>query len=480
MEAIPRSAVGVVSSGLVSTGRYMTRREVEAAKPTPPPSHRPNTLMEARRRVVVTGQWSANQLMGRRWPIGCVALEITQRCNLDCAACYLSEHSEAVQDVPLEELFRRIDLILEHYGPNTNVQVTGGDPTLRKRDELVAIVRRLSHRGLRPALLTNGIRAKRDLLVELVEAGLVDVAFHVDLTQGRKGYQSEAALNAVRLDYIERARGLPLSVMFNTTVCDCNFEQIPAVAEFFVRNCDVVRLASFQLQADTGRGTLGRRSATITPASAQAQIEKGARCSIAFDALRVGHVRCNRFGMILVTNNRAYDALDDRRSLEAVLERMPPLSFDRRSRSKVIATFVKGILASRDLSLKAVGWLIRKAWQARADLWAARGRVDKLSFVIHDFMDACRLDHGRIEACSFMAMTQQGPMSMCLHNAKRDAFILAPIKLSGPGGERFWNPVSGKVTEIPISAHRVPQPTHKTAKGRLRQTMAAAAASDRP
>ena len=99
---------------------------------------------------------------GRRWPIGYVALEVTQRCNLDCTACYLSEHSEAVKDIPLEELFRRIDLIFDHYGPHTNVQVTGGEPTLRNREELVAIVRKVSRKGMRPALVTNGIRAKRE------------------------------------------------------------------------------------------------------------------------------------------------------------------------------------------------------------------------------------------------------------------------------------------------------------------------------
>ncbi len=166
--------------------QYMTPAEIHAARPAPPPGPRRDALVDARRRVIGAGQWTASQLMGRRWPIGCVALEITQRCNLDCTACYLSEHSEAVTDVPLEELFRRIDLIVDHYGPNTNVQVTGGEPTLRRREELVAIVRRISHKGLRPALFTNGIRVKRELPVELVEAGLVDIAFHVDLTHGRK------------------------------------------------------------------------------------------------------------------------------------------------------------------------------------------------------------------------------------------------------------------------------------------------------
>ena len=47
---------------------------------------------------------------GRRSTVGCVALEITQRCNLDCTLCYLSESSESVKDVPIGVVFeRRID-----------------------------------------------------------------------------------------------------------------------------------------------------------------------------------------------------------------------------------------------------------------------------------------------------------------------------------------------------------------------------------
>jgi len=467
----------MVSSGGLSCGAHMAPHEVHLAQPTARPPDYHHALSAARHRVTSANQWTESQLMGRRWPIGCVALEITQRCNLDCTACYLSEHSEAVKDIPLEELFRRIDLIFDHYGPNTNVQVTGGDPTLRKRDELVAIVRRLSQKSMRPALLTNGIRAKRELLVELAKAGLVDVAFHVDITQGRKGYGSEVALNEVRKEYIERARGLPLSVMFNTTVVDRNFEEISEIVEFFVRNCDVVRLASFQLQADTGRTVLGRRSDAITIQSVQEQIEKGARSPISFDTLRVGHARCNRYGMIFVANNRAYDALDDRRSLEALLKRMPLLSFDRRSRSKVIATFVKGILTSPYLSFKAAGWLLRKAWQAKSDLWAARGRVNKLSFVIHNFMDACRLERDRVDACAFMAMTGRGPISMCLHNAKRDAFILALVRLSGPEGDCFWTPLSGEPMEKSAGTHRPPNPNRRAAKARLKRALAAAGAA---
>src|SRR6266568_6929244 len=105
--------------------RYLPQSQIDAAKPRDPSC---SSLAEARRTMVATGQWSPAQFMGRRWPIGCVALEITQRCNLDCTACYLSERSEQVKDLPLEEVFRRIDMIFNHYGPNTNVQVTGGEP----------------------------------------------------------------------------------------------------------------------------------------------------------------------------------------------------------------------------------------------------------------------------------------------------------------------------------------------------------------
>jgi len=269
--------------------RHMTTDEIRIAGPAALGGVPASALVRSRHRLATVGQWNERQLMGRRWPIGCVALEITQRCNLDCAACYLSENSEAVHDLPLTEIFRRIDMIYEHYGPDTDVQVTGGDPTLRQRGELMEIVRRIRARGMRPTLFTNGIRATRDLLQALAEAGLVDVAFHVDMTQGRRGFASEAALNSLRQDYIERARGLRLSVFFNTTVFSGNFNEVPEIVRFFVRNADIVSMASFQLQAGTGRGVLGSRPLHITIDSVKQQINLGAGAPLCFDTIQIGH-----------------------------------------------------------------------------------------------------------------------------------------------------------------------------------------------
>ena len=101
----------------IEAGSCMTPREVRATQPAARPADHRTALAAARQRMLATGQWSASQLMGRRWPIGCVALEITQRCNLDCTACYLSEHSEAIRDIPLEEIERRLARALDGACP---------------------------------------------------------------------------------------------------------------------------------------------------------------------------------------------------------------------------------------------------------------------------------------------------------------------------------------------------------------------------
>jgi molybdenum cofactor biosynthesis enzyme MoaA len=422
-------------------------------------------LERARARMLATGQWHDSQAMGRRWAVGCVALEITQRCNLDCSLCYLSVNSEAVKDIPLCELFRRIDAIAACFGPGTDVQVTGGDPTLRKRQELLDIVARIRGWDMRPSLFTNGIRLKRNLLEDLVDAGLVDVAFHVDMTQGRKGYTNEVGLNAVRRDCIDKVRGLPLSVFFNTTVFDGNFQEIPAVVDFFVRHSDIVRLASFQLQADTGRGTQRRRGAIITMDSVAHQIEAGANAPITFDAVRAGHAKCNRYAMTLVTNGVVYDIFDDKPFVRRMLAATAGLEFDRTSPRRAMTGLARWFVRHPQVWKAGMSWSLGKLKAMGRDLVAARGRTHKLSFFVHDFMDACRLEKDRIDACAFMVATADGPISMCLHNAKRDDYILRPQRIESRAGPQYWDPLTGHLHDQD-PAPTIPAP--KVLKGRAK------------
>jgi pyruvate-formate lyase-activating enzyme len=365
-----------------------------------------------------------NQVLGRRSTIGCVALEITQRCNLDCTLCYLSENSESVPDPPVETIFERIARIRATYGAGVGVQVTGGDPTLRRRDELVAIVRRVSEAGLRPALMTNGIRATRDLLAELARAGLFDVAFHVDTTQRRHRYPTEEALNEVRREYIERARGLKLAVIFNTTVHAGNLEEIPALVRFFLTNSDVVGMASFQVQAATGRGEWRHRDPAVTTDTVAERIRAGVGLErLAWDTALVGHPECNRGTMLATIGGRAIDVLTDRTLYEAFLEEFKHVTFDRRD---VVGTARKVLAAAFGRPrwvLRGGAFLVRKLWPSRRELLAGE-RIGKMTFFIHSFMDADCLDSERIRNCAFMVMTADGPVSMCEVNSRRDDFIL--------------------------------------------------------
>lgn len=451
---------------------FLTDEQIAALRPEPPRPAGTDPRVLAREAMMAGGLWGDNQQMGMRWPVGCVALEITQRCNLDCAACYLSEHSEAVRDLPMEEVFQRAERIREHYGDNTDVQITGGEPTLRRREELLAIVRHVRSLDMRPTLMTNGRLLTRDLLEALVEAGLFDVVFHVDTTLSLTGYDSEVALNALRRDYIEQARGLPVSVMFNTTVHGGNLHEIAQVAEFFVRNADVVRTASFQLLADTGRGVLRRRAQAVTIASVIQRLRAGAGdVQMDFDASRIGHPSCSRYGLGLVVNGTVYDLFDDPTFIASMQHATANLVWDRSRSGHVVPTILRWLARHPRYWSGCFSWLTRKLWAARRDLVAARGRVDTLSFIVHNFMGACELEPERIAACVFKVMTGDGPLSMCLHNARRDLHILSPIPVQTPSGQAYWHPLTGETLATGDAPGAMALEAHplKHLRGRARQ-----------
>ncbi len=384
--------------------------------------------------------FTPNQVLGRLQTIGCVAVEITQRCNLDCTLCYLSEHSQSVRDIPISEIYKRLDAVITHYGAGTHVQITGGDPTLRKHTELIEIVRYARKIGLYPALFTNGIAASHDLLKRLADAGLCDVAFHVDTTQRRKGYKNELALNELRKEYIERARGLGLMIIFNTTVHKENFSELPQLIQFFSENADVVGLTSFQLQADTGRGEWRTRDIIISKETVQAQIETGLKKSLPWGVVQVGHTDCHSYMPSLVANDNLYPLIDNVDFFSDFVRDFPSVPWDRRAPlATIIKPFLWSLLKQPRWWPKVINYTFRHLRLMSADLVKARGRAHKLTIFVQNFMDAKHLDSDRVDACSFMVMTAEGPVSMCKHNANRDEFILKPIDIIDDKGtvQRF-------------------------------------------
>ena len=411
--------------------------------------------------LIAAGQFDDLQTAGRFYPMVCVSLEITQRCNLDCTLCYLSDRAELAHDVPLPILFTRIAMIAQHYGPGTPVQISGGDPTLRSIEDLEAICREIRRVGLRSCLMTNGIRATRSMLEQLARAGLDDVAFHVDLTEERKGYPTEESLNAVRRDYIERARGLGLRILFNTTVFDGNIDELPLIAQFFRDHAADVTLASFQMGADTGRGVSDHHAKALSRDIVSAALSKGFETDLQ-TSLAIGHRECSRYDILLVAGKKTISATGDKSFLRQLIpaledpnvERNAPVMWRMIRRNPGIV--FKGLL-------KGLGLL----WKIRGGLVASRGRVHRMSVVIHSFMDAEQLDAERCASCVFMTMTSDGPMSMCAFNAKRDALIFKPVPVQKGQSTEWWSAATGKVTKSPDQTEPNPAP-FKLLKGRQR------------
>lgn len=394
--------------------------------PIPPWHHlSPEERGEAlRAEIERQGFGGLGQTAGSHWPIGCISLEITQRCNLDCSLCYLSDLAESMTDVPMEELLRRVQAIRAAYGPGTTVQISGGDPTLRVRSELIAITRAIADAGLAGALMTNGIRATRQLLADLARAGLRDIVFHVDMTQGRSGHVSEASLNAVRDEYIARASGLGLRILFNTTVFAGNLAEIPVLAEYFVRRASSVQMASFQLQADTGRGVLGARAPVVTQDAVTAALAAGAGTPLGFELPAIGHPACNRYASLIVAGDQATDLFAAGTFWRRAFAAAAP--FVRKQRPSRVRHWLGPLLLRRpDLIVRGAPHLLAILWCLRKGL--ASGRFGKLTFFVHNFMDASALERDRCAACVFMVATRDGPLSMCVHNARRNAELLKPI-----------------------------------------------------
>lgn len=76
----------------------------------------------------------------------CVLLELTNRCNMRCPVCFARAGEAEPRDVPFSELALQYDLLMERGGP-FNIQLSGGEPTLR--DDLPEIIQMGRRRVLR-------------------------------------------------------------------------------------------------------------------------------------------------------------------------------------------------------------------------------------------------------------------------------------------------------------------------------------------
>ncbi len=179
--------------------------------------------------------WSLNDN-----PIGWV--EITDLCNIQCKGCYRQriEGHKSLEEIKEEILF------MKRWRNIDNVSLAGGEPLIHPK--IVDIVDFIDSQGVKPFILTNGKRLDRQLLVELKQAGLAGLSFHIDMQQTRKGWtgKSETELNALRQYYADmlwEVGDVPCG--FSITVFRQNFNDIPELIGWALNNKGKVQSFTF-------------------------------------------------------------------------------------------------------------------------------------------------------------------------------------------------------------------------------------------
>ena len=112
-----------------------------------------------------------------------VLVDVTHRCNMACANCYLPNRHVPDMDI------KRLADCLAAFPKRTNIRIAGAEPTMRRDlPEIVDLVRRSGHRAV---LLTNGLRLARPSYVsELFDAGLRHVYISVNGADNNSWYRT--------------------------------------------------------------------------------------------------------------------------------------------------------------------------------------------------------------------------------------------------------------------------------------------------
>ena len=182
-----------------------------------------------------------------------VAWNLTQRCNLACAHCYISAGSwvAAAGELTTAECHRVVDEVLAE-SPAPMLILSGGEPLLR--DDLEEIATHASEAGATVVVGTNGTRLTDERIGSLQAAGVRGVAISVDSLDPSyhdRFRHGEGAL-AATLGAIQRLREARLDFVVQATLTRGNRSELRQLVAWAAE----VGAVSFNLYflVPTGRG----------------------------------------------------------------------------------------------------------------------------------------------------------------------------------------------------------------------------------
>jgi AdoMet-dependent heme synthase len=182
-----------------------------------------------------------------------VSWNLTQRCNLECAHCYMSAHAGADtrEELSTEECRRVIDEIAR-VNPNVFLILTGGEPLLRR--DVFDVAGYATGKGFTTVLGTNGVLLRQPQARLMREHGVLGASISLDSTDRVKHdafrHLPGAWDGAVRATKVLTDAGLDFSLHMSVT--DWNVGEVPAMIDL-ARELGA-KVLNFFFLVRTGRG----------------------------------------------------------------------------------------------------------------------------------------------------------------------------------------------------------------------------------
>jgi radical SAM protein with 4Fe4S-binding SPASM domain len=187
-----------------------------------------------------------------------VAWNLTKRCNLECAHCYIAAGSwqATAGELSTAECTRIADEILSISAAPMFI-LSGGEPLLR--DDLETIAEHASARGATVVVGTNGTRLDRDRIRSLKDAGVTGVAVSIDSLDERYHDRFRHGGGALRdtMAAVERLRDERLDFVIQTSLTRGNRSEIPAIAGWAAERGAVSFNVYFLVATGRGEGMSG-------------------------------------------------------------------------------------------------------------------------------------------------------------------------------------------------------------------------------